>query len=70
MNQPLLGVKYVGTEFESNWGSNTRPSQEKDSEGCLIMDGTRQWTEKNYLYPIPSTQLELDPNLGQNPGWN
>lgn len=68
MNQPLLGVKYVGTEFESNWGS-TAPKQAKDENGCLIMDTNRKWTDKNYLYPLPSDQLQLNPNLGQNPGW-
>lgn len=69
MNQPLLGVKYTGTEFQSNWGSSNAPSQLKDSEGCLIMDDNRQWTDRNLLYPIPSDQLQLNPNLGQNPGW-
>lgn len=68
MNQPLLGVKYTGTEYESHWGGST-PTQAKDSEGCLIMDNNRKWTDKNYLYPIPSDQLQLNPNLGQNPGW-
>lgn len=68
MNQPLLGVKYTGTEYESKWGGNA-PAQAKDSEGCLIMDNNRQWTDKNYLYPIPTDQLQLNPNLGQNPGW-
>lgn len=69
MNQPLLGVKYSGTEFQSNWGSATRPNQALDSEGCLIMDNSRKWTDKNYLYPIPSDQMQLNPNLKQNPGW-
>jgi len=28
------------------------------------------WDEsKDYLWPIPSRQLTLNPNLGQNPGW-
>lgn len=68
MNKPLLGVKFTGTEYESHWGGNS-PAQAKDSEGCLVMDNNRQWTDKNYLYPIPSDQLQLNPNLGQNPGW-
>lgn len=68
MNLPLLGVKFVGTEFETHWGTST-PSQQKDSEGCLIMDTNRKWTEKNYLFPLPADQLQLNPNLEQNPGW-
>ncbi|MCK9160021.1 MAG: RagB/SusD family nutrient uptake outer membrane protein [Bacteroidaceae bacterium] len=31
---------------------------------------TRVYDKKNYLYPIPSDQLSLNPKLGQNPGWN
>lgn len=30
----------------------------------------RKWTDKNYLYPIPLNDLQLNPNLKQNPGWN
>ncbi|MBQ7442032.1 MAG: RagB/SusD family nutrient uptake outer membrane protein, partial [Prevotella sp.] len=25
--------------------------------------------DKLYLYPLPSDQLQLNPQLGQNPGW-
>lgn len=28
-----------------------------------------KWDDKYYLEPIPSGQITLDPNLGQNPGW-
>lgn len=30
---------------------------------------TRTYAAKYYLYPIPSGQLTLNPDLGQNPGW-
>ena len=30
---------------------------------------SRSWNDKYYLEPIPSAQITLDPNLGQNPGW-
>ncbi|KQR66849.1 RagB/SusD family nutrient uptake outer membrane protein [Pedobacter sp. Leaf176] len=29
----------------------------------------RTWNDKNYLYPLPQVQLNLNPNLKQNPGW-
>ena len=29
----------------------------------------RVWNDKYYLEPIPSGQITLDENLGQNPGW-
>lgn len=79
LNKPLLGVKFKGTEFETHvYGVDKEnkeefwtPVQKTDAEGCLIMEAKekRQWSEKNYLYPIPSDQLQLNPNLGQNPGW-
>lgn len=31
--------------------------------------GPRQWLDKKYLYPIPASDLERNPNLGQNSGW-
>ena len=30
---------------------------------------SRTWNDKYYLEPIPSGQITLDKNLGQNPGW-
>jgi hypothetical protein len=30
---------------------------------------TRLWEDKMYYYPIPTTDLVSNPNLGQNPGW-
>jgi len=29
----------------------------------------RHFTEKNYLMPLPTNELQLNPNLVQNPGW-
>lgn len=66
MSRPLLGVKYTGTEWQT---AGWNPSFSKDAEGCLIMDSNRPWTEKNYLLPLPTDQLQLNPQLKQNPGW-
>ena len=41
----------------------------KDSDGCLILENSRRWGSKNDLYPLPVDQCQLNPNLGQNPGW-
>ena len=42
-----------------------------DANGYIDMTGkgTRTYDKKHYLRPIPSGQLDLNPNLGQNPGW-
>lgn len=67
MPQDLVGVLYTGTWFESHWTSQTRTIT---ADGCILMYGDRTWSEKNYLYPLPSDELQLNPNLGQNPGWS
>ena len=66
MPQDLLGVKYDGTVFETVWPGQTHP---RNADGCIIMYSNRTWAERNYLYPLPSDQRQLNPNLGQNPGW-
>ena len=66
MPQDLLGVKVTGTWFESHWTSQSRAL---NADGCIIMYTGRKWEQKHYLLPLPSDQLQLNPNLGQNPGW-
>ncbi len=40
------------------------------SEGYIYgYSQDRIYEDKYYLYPIPSGQITLNPNLGQNPGW-
>ena len=67
MSKDLTGVKITGTWFETNWPNHGR---QLDSEGCLILYTDRQWSKKNYLLPLPSDQLQLNPQLNQNPGWS
>jgi len=62
----LLGIKWKDTEFETIWSSDAQP---RDAEGCRIMQSGRVFEKKHYLYPLPSDQRQLNPNLGQNPGW-
>lgn len=66
MPQDQLGVLYKGTWFESHWTKQSRPF---NSEGCIVLYTHRVWNDKLYLYPLPSDQLQLNPHLGQNPGW-
>lgn len=66
MPMDQLGVKYTGTSYESSW---TNQSRALNAEGCIILHNGRTWAQKNYLYPLPSDQLQLNPALGQNPGW-
>lgn len=66
MPQTLFGVKWKGTQFESLWANQSR---QVNADGCIILYDNRQWDDKLYLYPLPSDQLQLNPNVGQNPGW-
>ncbi|MCH5230571.1 MAG: RagB/SusD family nutrient uptake outer membrane protein [Muribaculaceae bacterium] len=65
MPMDLCGVTFSG-EYAREWIQNTLPL---NSNGQVIYERNRQWQQKNYLYPLPSDQLQLNPNLGQNPGW-
>lgn len=42
------------------------------TKGHLIWrdDEAREFTEKKYLHPISNTDIVLNPNLEQNPGWD
>lgn len=60
MNKPRYGLKYeiVG-----------------DDE-CILYQGSQQavgeataYKEHNYLYPVPQAEIDLNPNLTQNPGY-
>jgi hypothetical protein len=67
MPQDVLGIQWDGTQFQTSWGAAS--SQSRNADGCLIMESGRTWGERNYLLPIPTDQLQLNPNLGQNPKW-
>ncbi len=41
-----------------------------NNEYRIVYPGfTRTWDDKNYLLPIPTQELSLNPELEQNPGW-
>lgn len=66
MPQDQLGVKITGTWFETNWSAQARAL---NSDGSIIMYSGRTWAQKNYPYPLPTDQRQLNPSLTQNPGW-
>lgn len=59
----VKGVQYriIGSDFKLTEGTS----------GYLIVYPTleRKWNDKKYLRPIPTTALNSNPALGQNPGW-
>lgn len=67
MPMNVLGIKYRGTSWETEW-----PNMSKAIDpltGCMIVETDRAWGTKNYLFPLPSDQQQLNPAIGQNPEW-
>jgi hypothetical protein len=66
----LKGVKWTGTQFATDpeWSSVVYPL---DEEGYIIIEDAskRKFEQKHYLFPIPTRQILLNPQLEQNPGW-
>lgn len=81
LTQPVLGVHWTGTAYETVYsytgsgnppaGLKKRPGIVLDANGDVVVDpaGERKFSEKNYLIPIPTNQIQLNPNLKQNPLW-
>ncbi|MDD4192849.1 MAG: RagB/SusD family nutrient uptake outer membrane protein [Mangrovibacterium sp.] len=70
MPQALKGVLWTGTQYATDpeWSGVVFPL---DAEGNIIIEDAskRSFTEKHYLFPLPTRQLLLNPQLEQNPGW-
>lgn len=65
MPKDIIGVKWAG-EWLEKW---PRPGMSVDADGRLIVEDNRQFLPKHYLFPLPTAERMLNPNLGQNPGW-
>lgn len=63
--KPIEGITWTGTAFETRWTG----IKAQVVNGIYRLEGNRKWSEKNYLLPIPSQQIQLNPKLEQNPGW-
>lgn len=61
----VQGITWTGTRWETRW----RAIKAQVFNGVYRLQTGRKWGDKNYLLPIPSQQIELNPKLEQNPGW-
>lgn len=73
MPMSLLGVKFVGTEYQTRY-PDLEPGVDiqVDSNGFIVAEAAsaRQFLTRHYLNPIPLQQIQLSRgNLEQNPGW-
>ena len=68
--QPLRGVLWVGTYTTSPEYANVKVTL--DAGGYTVIEPASKRTfdpDKNYLMPLPTRQLLINPKLEQNPGW-
>lgn len=80
LNKPIAGSVIEGTDYETNpaWYNPSRypfgviPVPTGDGvRNALLLDpsANRNFQLKNYLFPIPTGQIQLNGNLKQNPGY-
>ena len=70
-NPDIVRGAWVGSHVKTGAGVTAAEIPELDGEGYINRDsrGTRTYEAKHYLRPIPSNQIDLNPQIGQNPGW-
>jgi len=82
LKKAIRGIKIVGTEWgtesvlvlgaDKNIYTTAEWQEDADAEGFLVGEAASErsgFTEKNYLMPLPAKEIQLNPNLQQNPGW-
>ena len=67
----IPGVTFVNVSATLPNGSTNPQRLTNGTYGEItwLSNVARVWEQKKYLYPIPTADLQLNPNLGQNPGW-
>lgn len=81
LNRTATGIHLTKEEALANSSTLYNPETGfSDGQGGALTEGEvflfnnpikegKGWLEKYYLYQIPTTELILNPNLTQNPGW-
>jgi hypothetical protein len=74
INNPatILGMKLTPT-LRAQYPASQVASIQVDANNYIRVYpaiAARTWADKLYLYPIPTQELTLNPNLKQNTGWN
>jgi hypothetical protein len=63
----VAGVTYVNVSPTT--GNSQRLKNNTSGELTWMNEITRLWDDKMYYYPIPQADLQRNPALGQNAGW-
>ncbi|MDR3268767.1 MAG: RagB/SusD family nutrient uptake outer membrane protein [Tannerella sp.] len=82
LKKAIRGIKIVGTQWgtepimvqeqEKNVYMTAEYQSRADAEGFYVSEAASArsgFTDKNYLMPLPTKEIQLNPNLQQNPGW-
>lgn len=65
---PGVYYLYVGEKL-ANGATNNAQLGDDNHSLVFMKDQIRTWNDKLYFYPVPATDLVMNPKLGQNPGW-
>lgn len=67
----IAGVTFVNVSPTLSNGSVNPQRLKNNTSGEItwLTNTTRVWENKKYLYPIPTNDYNINPKLGQNPGW-
>lgn len=70
-NKPVYTASSYAGKINSSDITYSYPGLTPTKSGAIITElaANRRFTLKNYLQPISTTQISLNPNLIQNPGW-
>ena len=60
---------FLGANVSSDTAIDTKATAKKGDYIDASRNGVRKYDAKYYLYPIPTSQILLNKNLSQNPGW-
>lgn len=68
---PITGVTFINVSATLPNGSVNPQRLLNNTSGEItwLNNVSRVWQNKKYLYPIPTGDLQINPALGQNPGW-
>lgn len=80
LGEAIYGAVIEGTVYESNpdlftgdynYGTETTIVGNGESRECLVVypASLRNFSRDNYLFPLPTSQINLNENLNQNPGY-
>ena len=59
----------LGANVSADTAIDTKATSKKGDYIDASRNGNRKYEAKYYLYPIPTSQILLNKNLSQNPGW-